>query len=1226
MTIEKLLVELGLDPTDFKRGANEARRDMEGLNEMLSSFGMVGVGLTAATAGLAAIAREAVNAAGSLEQTKIGFSTMLGSAEEANKFLKELEDFAARTPFQFNELVTGAKRLMAMGFAAQEVRPMLEAVGDAVAALGGSGEMIQRVTLALGQMRAKGKVSAEEMRQLAEAGIPAWQMLADTIGTSIPQAMKMAERGTVKADQAIAGIIEGMNKRFGGLMEMQSQTLMGRFSTLKDELEFALRDMGSALLPFAGQMLEFATLSVKGLKMLVEGFNALPGPVKNIIILFGGVAASIGPALIAVTGFIKSLMMFQTALATVNGALVAHRAATLATIDPLMTAGGAATTAAGGFSALRLAILGAATAFGAIIVAAALWYENKKKKELEDAEFAMRMQSRVAAEHLKNLDEIKKQSEASRKGQTRTLMDQIDEEIAAYKKLSAGGFDAAKKAEEAKLIKQAADLMGVEVTAIRNVTQAREILAGKSRYDDLKKEREEHEKLVKAFRENAMEAGKNAEETKKIGVALEAVGNYLKMSDSGLQQFTATLRSYGTEGAAAASQVQDAWESANEVRLLVSRNVGGTLLAPMDTSAGREEAAAMQKALDLVKQHNAALMDQDRLRGAIRKLYEGNVIDEALYRELIGLNKVSEGTDKTKEATEKWVDSLSDALQAAASLKTIFGNTFGNIVAQLGTMASGFSKLFGKGGLLSQGFSGLFGKKDAEGKLLGGFDFKSIVGGLASAIPAIGALAGPVLGAISSWFEGRKLKKIGKEAGAVLGESVSKETAKAIKETSKELGVSIKEAALLNLDKVMSESKRQMSAFVPQVMGLLDIIKKGGPGAAKALEQVGQAFGKIADEAKRTGVVGSKAVTDILKAARKMGGAAYTEEMKAYTEEKLNIAVEGLKKFVTGISALDGEFARMGTNSATIFMAAFGALVKEKGWVEAVDALGETFDALKEKFKSVFGEDTAAVDAILAPFEKMRAYLDNEVLRGAIDAATGLQQIMVGLADAGYLDAAAFTAMQQTAYDLFLHMTEGGMDTASALLTLAPTISAAVSAAEQFGVPLDADMQKLKEMAEQNGITFETSPMMRMVNALEAIAKVLGAELPSAAASASAALDNVARDRSFKIRYRYESEGPVPPGDPTDRNGDPGYAAGGVASGPESGYWALLHGTEAVVPVDKLDAFIKKVSGGEGGEGGGGQTIVVNVTLPGGEVLKYVEKATKAGMVRVHPNALKGPF
>lgn len=168
------------------------------------------------------------------QQAEIAFTTMLGSGERAKTFLDDLQQFAAKTPFEFPELVQASQKMLAMGFAADKIKPTLTAIGDAVAGLGGSSAMVDRVTTALGQMLAKGKVSAEEMLQLTEAGIPAWDILAKRIGVSIPEAMKLAEKGAIDSQTAVAALTEGMNERFGGMMEKQSQTAQGLISTLKD--------------------------------------------------------------------------------------------------------------------------------------------------------------------------------------------------------------------------------------------------------------------------------------------------------------------------------------------------------------------------------------------------------------------------------------------------------------------------------------------------------------------------------------------------------------------------------------------------------------------------------------------------------------------------------------------------------------------------------------------------------------------------------------------------------------------------------------------------------------------------------------------------------------------------------------------------------------------------------------------------------------------------------
>jgi tape measure domain-containing protein len=114
-----------------------------------------------------------------------------------------MQGFAAKTPFEFSQVSQAAQKFIAFGFSAEQVIPTLTAVGDAAAGVGLGAEGINRITLALGQMAAKSKVQAGEMMQLTETGIPAWKMLADQIGVSVPEAMDRVSKGTIDAATAL---------------------------------------------------------------------------------------------------------------------------------------------------------------------------------------------------------------------------------------------------------------------------------------------------------------------------------------------------------------------------------------------------------------------------------------------------------------------------------------------------------------------------------------------------------------------------------------------------------------------------------------------------------------------------------------------------------------------------------------------------------------------------------------------------------------------------------------------------------------------------------------------------------------------------------------------------------------------------------------------------------------------------------------------------------------
>jgi tape measure domain-containing protein len=245
ITVAELVSKFDADTGDFTKKLDGIEKSLGQMSEkgqkhtglLGSSFlGLAGKagGLFAALKGFE-FGKDAVfgfNA--QLDSATRAFSTMLGSGEKAESFMKDLRGFAKTTPFEFPELVDASQRFTAMGFAADDVLPSLRSIGDATAALGGGKEIMNGLITALGQIKAKGKVSAEEMMQLSERGVPAWQFLADAIGVTVPEAMKLAEKGAINADQAIGAILEGMDGKFGGMMEGQSRSFKGAMSNIKD--------------------------------------------------------------------------------------------------------------------------------------------------------------------------------------------------------------------------------------------------------------------------------------------------------------------------------------------------------------------------------------------------------------------------------------------------------------------------------------------------------------------------------------------------------------------------------------------------------------------------------------------------------------------------------------------------------------------------------------------------------------------------------------------------------------------------------------------------------------------------------------------------------------------------------------------------------------------------------------------------------------------------------
>jgi tape measure domain-containing protein len=226
-TIAELLVKIGGDSSGLQKELAATNRQLkrafgaEGL--AASQTAAKALGFFAVAAGAAGVA--SISLAGKMAMTQKSFETLTGSAATAKEMISQLKDLDDKSAFDFDTYADASKKLMAMGMAANDVVPILTTIGDASAALGQGQEGIGRITLAFSQMTAKGKVSAQEMNQLAENSVKGWQYLSDATGKSVAEIMKLAENGAINGATAVKVILAGMNKDYAGAMEkMQNET------------------------------------------------------------------------------------------------------------------------------------------------------------------------------------------------------------------------------------------------------------------------------------------------------------------------------------------------------------------------------------------------------------------------------------------------------------------------------------------------------------------------------------------------------------------------------------------------------------------------------------------------------------------------------------------------------------------------------------------------------------------------------------------------------------------------------------------------------------------------------------------------------------------------------------------------------------------------------------------------------------------------------------------
>ena len=172
----------------------------------------------------------------SLEYAKIAYANLFKSTDVATEFVNVLQDFAAKTPFTFQQASDAAKRLLAYGVQARNVMYVMQGVLDA-SAITGDPRTVEAVSRAFGQIVTKGRLMNEEMRQLTDAGIPAYDILKKKLGLTQKQLQNLG-RTSISSATAINALVEGLNERYGSAVQASALTMKGLISNIADDAKY----------------------------------------------------------------------------------------------------------------------------------------------------------------------------------------------------------------------------------------------------------------------------------------------------------------------------------------------------------------------------------------------------------------------------------------------------------------------------------------------------------------------------------------------------------------------------------------------------------------------------------------------------------------------------------------------------------------------------------------------------------------------------------------------------------------------------------------------------------------------------------------------------------------------------------------------------------------------------------------------------------------------------
>ena len=233
------------------------------------------------------------------ESTRKRFLALSETIADGRRRYQEFADFADDRGLRFQGLVEAANQLRVVGFAGDDLDELITQIGITA---GNSVERVERITRALGQMRAFGRVALEELNQLTEAGIPIITAIANELDIPEGKVRGLIELGKIDFEtvrNAFADLASESSVFFAA-SEAQSETLQASFNRL-----------GNAMFMFADELNERTS---PALKFFVEGaadvtgfFSTFEGQIIGLTTLvFPIFLTALGGLLLVIIGHIRS--------------------------------------------------------------------------------------------------------------------------------------------------------------------------------------------------------------------------------------------------------------------------------------------------------------------------------------------------------------------------------------------------------------------------------------------------------------------------------------------------------------------------------------------------------------------------------------------------------------------------------------------------------------------------------------------------------------------------------------------------------------------------------------------------------------------------------------------------------------------------------------------------------------------------------------------------------
>lgn len=195
-----------------------------------------------ALAGVALATKKVVDNIADMEMLRSSFDTLTGSAEQGAAVFKELSDFAAKTPFNTQDLAKATQTMLSFGISADDSLQNLKMLGDISM---GNSQKLSLLSLAFSQVTSTGRLMGQDLLQMINSGFNPLAIISQKTGKSMAVLKKEMEQGAISAEMVRDAMVTATSAGglfFGG-MERGSRTITGLISTLGDTFWETMRSI-----------------------------------------------------------------------------------------------------------------------------------------------------------------------------------------------------------------------------------------------------------------------------------------------------------------------------------------------------------------------------------------------------------------------------------------------------------------------------------------------------------------------------------------------------------------------------------------------------------------------------------------------------------------------------------------------------------------------------------------------------------------------------------------------------------------------------------------------------------------------------------------------------------------------------------------------------------------------------------------------------------------------